>query len=272
MLNEKQILEQWGEFISLIENEIAEPRKSKLIDFYNKYEERFILMPASMRPQYHNCFPGGYIDHVLRVVKASIDLYQVWMNSGITPNFTREETVFSALNHDLGKFGTFTQESYIPNPSEWHVKNKGEIYTFNSEIEFMSVPDRSLWILNQLGLNVSKNEYLSIKLHDGLYDDANKSYLISWGPETKLRTSLPYIIHQADLLASRIEFEREWLHKFEKGTKNATKDVIKNTTTTTIVTENITEEKVAGITPQKQPDKIINNGSKLDDIMANFFN
>ena len=33
---------------------------------------------------------------------------------------------------------------------------------------------------------------------------------MSWSPETKPRTSLIYIVHQADLLAARIEFEREW--------------------------------------------------------------
>ena len=35
-------------------------------------------------------------------------------------------------------------------------------------------------------------------------------------PELKPRTSLVYIIHQADILASRIEFEKEWLGEFKK--------------------------------------------------------
>ena len=34
-------------------------------------------------------------------------------------------------------------------------------------------------------------------------------------PEQKPRTSLPYILHQADLMAARIEFEREWLPKLK---------------------------------------------------------
>jgi len=34
-------------------------------------------------------------------------------------------------------------------------------------------------------------------------------------PEQKPRTSLPYIVHQADLMAARIEFEREWLPKLQ---------------------------------------------------------
>jgi hypothetical protein len=213
MLNEEQLLENWQQFLGYIEQYITGDRQKRLIDFYNKYEERFILLPASHKPQYHNCFPGGYIEHVNRVVSASLEIDSVWRKFDVKPTYTTEEVVFSALNHDLGKFGTLEHEAVLPNPSEWHVKNRGEIYTFNTQMDYMTVPDRGLWLLSQIGVEVSKNEWLAIKLHDGLYDDSNKSYLMSWSPETKLRTSLPFIIHQADLLAARIEFEREWLDK-----------------------------------------------------------
>jgi hypothetical protein len=213
MLNEEQLLENWQQFLGYIEQYITGDRQKRLIDFYNKYEERFILLPASHKPQYHNCFPGGYIEHVNRVVSASLEIDSVWRKFDVKPTYTTEEVVFSALNHDLGKFGTLEHEAVLPNPSEWHVKNRGEIYTFNTQMDYMTVPDRGLWLLSQIGVEVSKNEWLAIKLHDGLYDDANKPYLMSWAPETKLRTSLPFIIHQADLLAARVEFEREWLDK-----------------------------------------------------------
>ena len=36
-------------------------------------------------------------------------------------------------------------------------------------------------------------------------------------PEQKPRTSLPFILHQADLMAARIEFEREWLPKLNNS-------------------------------------------------------
>ena len=35
--------------------------------------------------------------------------------------------------------------------------------------------------------------------------------------ETKPRTSLIYIIHHADMMAARIEFEKEWLPTFKNG-------------------------------------------------------
>lgn len=252
MLNEEQLLENWQQFLGYIEQYITGDRKKRLIDFYNKYEERFILLPASHKPQYHNCFPGGYVEHVNRVVSASLEIDAIWRKFDVKSTYTTEEVVFSALNHDLGKFGTLEHEAVLPNPSEWHVKNRGEIYTFNTQMDYMTVPDRGLWLLNQIGVDISKNEYLAIKLHDGLYDESNKPYLMSWSPETKLRTSLPYIIHQADLLAARVEFEREWLDKLNGTPVEQPKQTISQ--------------------PNKKPVQIsVPENSNLKDIMNTFF-
>ena len=48
---------------------------------------------------------------------------------------------------------------------------------------------------------------ISIKCTDGLYDESNKAYFISRMKESKLRINLPYVMHQADLMAARIEYE-----------------------------------------------------------------
>jgi hypothetical protein len=63
---------------------------------------------------------------------------------------------------------------------------------------------------------------VGIQTHDGLYDEANKKYFMGFTPEVKPRTSLPYILHFADMMAARIEFEREWLPKFKNGTTKST--------------------------------------------------
>jgi hypothetical protein len=36
-------------------------------------------------------------------------------------------------------------------------------------------------------------------------------------PEQKPRTSLPFILHQADMLAARVEWEKEWLPKLSQN-------------------------------------------------------
>ena len=214
-LSAEQIAENWDTLIGFIETYISSPRKEKLIEFYTKYQDRIILMPASHKKEYHNAFPGGYVEHVIRVINAALDINNTWVKYGVEQNYTTEEIVFSALNHDLGKLGTEDEDAYIPQTDQWRKDKLGEDYTFNSKLEYMSVPDRGLYLLQTHGIEYTKNEMLAIKLHDGIYDEANKPYLMGWLPEQKLRCSLPLIIHQADFLAARIEFEREWFPKFK---------------------------------------------------------
>ena len=93
----------------------------------------------------------------------------------------------------------------------------------NKSIPFSAVPDRSLYLLQSHGIKYSFNEMIAIQIHDGLSDPANEKYLKTFMPETKPRTSLPYILHQADMLAARIEWETEWLPKFSKNSVDGQK-------------------------------------------------
>jgi hypothetical protein len=228
-LTPEQILANWNTFLGIIETHISSPRKEKLLAFYEKYAERISMMPAAHKKEYHNAFPGGYVEHVIRVVNAALEINKVWVNFEVdSSTYTIEELVFSALNHDLGKMGNEEHEAYIPQTDQWRRDKLGEEYMYNTAIPFASVPDKGLFLLQSHGIDYTFNEMLTIRLHDGLYDDANKPYLMSWSPETKPRTSLIYIVHQADLLAARIEFEREW-NPILNGSKPSPKESMATT-------------------------------------------
>ena len=219
-LTAEQIQENWDELMSVIDEHISSPRKEKLLEFYNQYSERLMLMPAAHKKEYHNAFPGGYVEHVLRVIRCALKQAELWESEGCDMStFTTEELVFSALNHDLGKMGDEEQESYIPQTDQWRKDKLGEDYMFNTKVPFSSVPDRGLFMLQSHGIQYTFNEMIAIQTHDGLYDEGNKKYLMAFMPEQKPRTSLPFILHQADLMAARIEFEREWLPKLKEGKK-----------------------------------------------------
>ena len=224
VLTAEQIQSNWNKLLSNIEKYITGDRKQLLLDFYNKFEERIAMMPASHKKEYHSAFPGGYVDHVNRVVDASLKIYDVWSEFEMDRStFTIEELVFSAINHDLGKMGDEEHESYIPQTDNWRREKLGEEYMHNKAIAFAAVPDRGLFLLQQHDIKYSFNEMVAIQTHDGLYDPANEKYLKSFMPETKPRTSLPFILHQADMMAARIEFEIEWLPKFKGKTPNEPK-------------------------------------------------
>jgi len=217
----EQIQANWDELMDVIKCDISSPRREKLLEFYEQYADRLMLMPASHKKEYHNAFPGGYVEHILRVIRCALKQYELWAEEGADmTTFTLEELVFSALNHDLGKMGDEENESYIPQTDNWRREKLGEDYMFNSKIPFASVPDRGLFILQSHGIQYTFNEMIAIQTHDGLYDKANEKYLLGYLPEQKPRTSLPFILHQADLMAARIEFEREWLPKLKEDKKS----------------------------------------------------
>ena len=122
-LTAEQIQSNWEEFCGNIEKYITGDRKKKLLEFYKKYEDRIMMMPAAHKKEYHNAFPGGYVEHVNRVVRCALKQADLWDAEGADMStFTPEELVFSAINHDLGKMGDEENESYIPQTDKWRHK------------------------------------------------------------------------------------------------------------------------------------------------------
>ena len=101
----------------------------------------------------------------------------------------------------------------------------GRLYKHNEKIPFTMVPDLSLFLLHKYNVNMSWNEYQAIKIHDGIYDDANKPYFISRSAQAKLKTNLPVILHHADHMASQIEYEswRSYKNNSPKPVSSKTK-------------------------------------------------
>ena len=191
-------------FYTLIDKHIPGERGKKLKQFYKGIEETLTMSPASSNVNHHNCFPGGYLDHVIRVVEGALIMSKVWDKVGQRETYTQEELVFSAINHDLGKLGTNDKPFYVPNDNQWEIEKRGIVYKFSYD-NHMRISDRSLYALQQAGIAMSEKEYIAIKIHDGLYEEANKPYLLTFSPEAHLKTMLPHVLHQADLMASQIE-------------------------------------------------------------------
>lgn len=227
MLNPEQIQSNWDRHLKIIDAYIESPRKDSLKELFIQKQEFMMLAPASGKSHFHNAFPGGYIDHVNRVVKLALEVKDLWKRSGAIIDFTDEELVFSGLCHDLGKIGDGDIEGYIPQKDKWRQDKLNEKYVANTELPFMLIQDRSLFILQKYGIATSFNEYLAIRTHDGIYDDANKAYFVSFQPESRFRTNIVYILHQADFMAAKIEYD-SWRSSSDyenKTTQSSSKQV-----------------------------------------------
>ena len=211
MLSAEKIKQNLDDFYHKI-GKLFPTRKDNIIAMYKDLgEERLAFAPASSFNYFHNAFPGGYVDHILRVMEFSYKMYSTWRDLGMNvSNFTIEELLFAAAHHDLGKLGQPGEgnEYYLINDSEWHRKNLGKEFKRNEAIQNFPIQDGSLYLLQYYDIKLSFNEYLGIKIHDGMYDEANKPILAGFNLDQKLKTNLPIILHHADYAAARFEFER----------------------------------------------------------------
>ena len=211
-LNETQLKENWDKLINLVSEIFSGERKEKLLKMYNHFEDRMMFTPGSGTAHFHNCFIGGYVEHVLHITKIARKLFVDYKELGAHIDYTEEEVIFAALHHDLGKVGDLEHDYYVPNDSKWHIENQGKYYKRGKDLNFMTVTDRAIYLLNHFGVTMSENEYLALRLTDGMYEEANKTYLMQYLDENKVKSNLPILLHQADMLASRIEYEN-WKHQ-----------------------------------------------------------
>ena len=206
-LTPEHLQHNWNNLIRLLEVNFSGERLENLLKMYDYFEERMMFAPASGREHFHNSHAGGYVEHVIHVTTSALKIKAVWEQTGATIDFTDEEMVFAALHHDLGKVGDLSEDYYSPNDSDWHRKNQGLIYKHNPNLEYMTVTDRALYLLQHFNVKLTNNEYIGLRLTDSMYEEANKSYYIAYQPERQLRTNIAYILHQADMMATHIEYD-----------------------------------------------------------------
>lgn len=158
--------------------------------------KEFYSAPASPRESWHNCFPGGLCDHSLRVVS-----YLMKISKALAPDRFHPTTLtFVGLFHDLGKVGDGEAPYYLPlegKDNSWR-RQKGELYEINKDCTYMPTSERGLYVLQKHGIELTSDEYLAIRLNDGMYDETNKRYALH-------EPDLALLVHMADRWATAVE-------------------------------------------------------------------
>lgn len=202
--SEEKIEQNYNKFMEYIN---ADPRAEQLIAMYEVMKDELTMAPASGKAHFHNAWPGGYLDHVLRVTEVALKMASLYKTFEGDVNFTKQELIFAALHHDLGKLGNPDEgPHYVDQDSDWHRK-RGEMYKLNDNIQYFKVTDRALFLLQKFNIPITQTEWLAIKLSDGLYDDGTKSYLVNFAPYA-MKTNLPRLIHWSDHMACSIENDK----------------------------------------------------------------
>jgi hypothetical protein len=207
----EELKDNYDRFIKAIEKSFEGERLEKLLHMYSEEELgiNLLLSPASGNKHYHNAYEGGYIDHVMNVARNSLRMMKLYKEAGGIIDFTQEELLFSAFHHDLGKLGEKSNPHYVPQTSQWHRENRGEVYKTNIEMSFMTHTDRTFFTLSNYGIKYSEKELFGIKLTDGMYDKDNEKYLKTFDINKAQRSNIGHILHFADHMSTLIERDFE---------------------------------------------------------------
>ena len=74
---------------------ILKESEKNILKLHSDFEDEYKTAPASGRPNYHNCFKGGYLDHVLHVIKNSVMIKKLYEKNGVKS--IHSDSVFNFL-------------------------------------------------------------------------------------------------------------------------------------------------------------------------------
>lgn len=201
MLKTEEIEQNFSKYRSLLAK--VGPRSQVALEIVDHLGARLAVCPASPKKDYHCSYSGGLVEHSLHVLQNLLTL-----SNSFNWKFNKHSMIISALFHDLGKVGypddgTFKDPDYYTfQTDEWRRNKLGETFKYNNEIQFMTVPDRSIFICQHFSLKLTVEEFLAIRTHDGLYASENEVYKMK---EPLLATAL----HIADIISLKNEKQSE---------------------------------------------------------------
>tara|TARA_Y100001973_G_C5147018_1_gene305961 strand:- start:215 stop:955 length:741 start_codon:yes stop_codon:yes gene_type:complete len=217
MNNKPEIIkDNWNKLNEIVKTNFESEQANNIRLMFEHFEDRIIEAPASGRPNYHNCFPGGWIDHTLRVIKTSLKMREHFIDLGVDVTTDKEDVILAAMMHDLGKLGDLNDPYYKIQTDDWRRKKLKEFYTHNSDMENLSVTDRALWLLQHFNIKVSTEVWKAIKMSDGMFDKGNEDY---YRRSSDSRNILHYIVHFGDWMSTVAEKQHYIQGNVEKQKK-----------------------------------------------------
>ncbi len=160
----EKLVNSFEKYISVLSKVLDSDVVDKLS---NLLGERLVLSPRGLTSN-EGGNPGGLIEFSLSVASAAKNLSS---SIGDTKSMVK-----IALLHELGRVGDLDHDLYIIQDSDWHREKLGQNYKYNEECPKMSISHRTLWILNSLGVALTRDEYLAILTAQGLHLNENQFY------------------------------------------------------------------------------------------------
>lgn len=199
--NESWTLEEKVHFVESTLLSFGRNGMDKVVEYLRNTD--FYYAPSSTK--FHSNYQGGLLDHSILVMSTALKLREgmIELKPELADRITEESVCISALLHDLCKVGFYVpKDKWKKDESNQWVSYRG----YDVEDTFpIGHGEKSVILLQWLGLELSMDEMLAIRYHMGLWStsvdcgDANRAYFraVNMCP-------LLSIIQNADFMASNM--------------------------------------------------------------------
>lgn len=170
----------------------------KVIEFVKGTD--FYTAPASSK--FHSNYPGGLLDHSLSVYALADKYKDVILSEKpeLIDKLKDESIIITSLLHDICKTCLYVQTNKFKKDAStgsW-VSYLG--YELNDTFP-IGHGEKSVIMLQNIGLTLYPDEMLAIRYHMGMYDDSNSSLKQAQFSASKLTPLVP-ILQMADFTSS----------------------------------------------------------------------
>lgn len=162
------IEQNWKKYEKIL-GRLSDENISRMIDSLG---ERLAICPVGRSKAEAGSYPGGLIEHSLKVASTMRKL-----NESLDFNLPMQSILKVSLLHDIGRVGDETSDLLVEQDSDWHREKLGQNYKFNEDLPKMSVSHRTLYLLQKFGIQLTRDEWVSIQISGGSHFEENRFYV-----------------------------------------------------------------------------------------------
>lgn len=155
MMNERELTDLWTSYTKLIDKI---DRGEGLTLMMDELGERLLMCPAEPRNDSPGCEPGGLIQQAIIVAKGMKRI-----NDAFEMGASTESILIVGLLHELGKIGNLDEPYFIPEDENWRREKLGAFYKPNERLSRMTIPERSLYLLQNYKVHLTEEEFMAIR-------------------------------------------------------------------------------------------------------------
>ena len=184
-IDPEKIESNWNTYESLCKR-FGDPHIDSMLEILG---QRLAECPYAPRTEQPGCYTGGLIDLTLKVTSSMRKL-----NDMLDEKLPTASILKVGLLHDLGKVGDLEADQFLEQDSDWHREKLGQLYKYNESLTKMAYPHRTLWLLQQFGVELTRDEWEAIYVAGGMHLEENRFYAGSKSSLTRILTAAKTLI------------------------------------------------------------------------------